>query len=59
MVVGENRELDKGGLGSIGRVLLGTSNHHPIVKTNWHVVSEAFLAVAKYQSSCLEIVVHA
>ena len=60
MFVGENRELDQGGLVDIGGILLlEPSGCCPVIKTDWHVVfAEALLAVAQYQPFFLEVVVH-
>jgi hypothetical protein len=58
VVMGENRELDQGGLRNVGGILLGSSDYRPIVETNWHVVSEVLLAVAQYQPFNLDIVIH-
>ncbi len=55
--MGEDQELDPGGLRDIGSILLGSSDYRPIVATNWHVVSEVLLAGLKYQSFSLDIII--
>ncbi len=45
--MGEDQELDQGGLRDIGGILLGSSDYRPIVETNWHVVLEVLLTGPK------------
>ncbi len=58
MVMGEDRELDQGGLLDVSSILLGSSDYCPIVEANWYVVSEILLTSLKYQSFSLNIIIH-